>query len=209
MLTSAIPPGISRRARGLRPEDTSEITHDVHRLSHRLHSSTLDYLGLLPALEKLRGRFSERHDISITLTHGVDAAIAPTLRSRPVSFPHRRGKPDQYRETQQGPLGATFRSAAAPDGIRLTVEDAGEGFDVTSAGEQGRSRALSACRNGYVPLHGTIHVDSAPSRGTRIDAWVPAMALDARVRRDRLFIMNRRPREAGPATMRMPGRNLP
>jgi signal transduction histidine kinase len=23
-------------------------------------------------------------------------------------------------------------------------------------------------------LHGTMHVDSAPSRGTRIEAWVPA-----------------------------------
>src|SRR5882672_171537 len=30
---------------------TSDITDDVHRLSHRLHSSTLDYLGLVPALE--------------------------------------------------------------------------------------------------------------------------------------------------------------
>ena len=28
-------------------------------------------------------------------------------------------------------------------------------------------------------LHGTIHVDSAPSRGTRIDAWVPPTMLTA------------------------------
>ena len=50
-------------------QDTSEITDDVHRLSHRLHSSTLDYLGLVPALQKLVSEFSERHGIAITFAH--------------------------------------------------------------------------------------------------------------------------------------------
>src|SRR5262249_30313800 len=42
-------------------QQTSEITTDVHRLSHRLHSSMLDYLGLVPALQRLVIEVSERH----------------------------------------------------------------------------------------------------------------------------------------------------
>src|SRR5882762_4817888 len=57
--------------------DTSAITDDVHRLSHRLHSSTLDYLGLVPALQKLVSEFSDRHQIAIT--------FAPA--SMPLSLP--------------------------------------------------------------------------------------------------------------------------
>src|SRR4029453_4782380 len=40
-----IPPAIIDALDGVR-QRASDITDDVHRLSHRLHSSTLDYLGL-------------------------------------------------------------------------------------------------------------------------------------------------------------------
>jgi signal transduction histidine kinase len=41
-------------------QGASDITEDVHRLSHRLHSSTLDHLGLIPAVQNLAAEFSAR-----------------------------------------------------------------------------------------------------------------------------------------------------
>jgi signal transduction histidine kinase len=64
--------------------------------------------------------------------------------------------------------------AGAPDGIHLTVEDAGEGFEVTSA-ECKAGLGFVSMQERLRILHGTIRVDSAPGQGTRIDVWVPPM----------------------------------
>ena len=66
--------------------------------------------------------------------------------------------------------------AGAADGIHLTVQDAGVGFDVTHAGSKAGLGFVSM-QERLRALHGTIRVDSAPSRGTRIDAWVPPLIL--------------------------------
>jgi signal transduction histidine kinase len=87
-----IPPGVGSALDELR-RDTTDITEDVHRLSHRLHSSTLDYLGLVPALQKLVSEFSERHGIAITFAHALAPGTAG-VRGRPVSLPRRGGGPD-------------------------------------------------------------------------------------------------------------------
>jgi signal transduction histidine kinase len=66
--------------------------------------------------------------------------------------------------------------AGAPDGIHLKVEDAGTGFDMTRL-ESKAGLGFVSMQERLRVLHGTIHVDSAPSRGTRIDAWVPPTIL--------------------------------
>jgi PAS domain S-box-containing protein len=151
-------------------QETSDITNDVHRLSHRLHSSTLDYLGLVPALQKLVAEFSERHDIAITFAHASLPASVPSeiglclFRIAEESLTN-IAKHSQARS-------AKIHVAGAPDGIHLTVEDAGTGFDLTALGSK-RGLGFVSMQERLRLLHGTIHVDSAPSRGTRIDAWVP------------------------------------
>ena len=67
---------------------------------------------------------------------------------------------------------AQIHVTGAPEAIHLRVEDAGTGFDMTTVRSQaglGFVRMQERLRL----LHGTMRVDSAPSRGTRIDAWVP------------------------------------
>ena len=72
-----ITPGIGGALDELR-RATSEITDDVHRLSHRLHSSTLDYLGLVPALQKLVAEFAERTTFRSTFAHASVPASLPS-----------------------------------------------------------------------------------------------------------------------------------
>jgi PAS domain S-box-containing protein len=168
-----IPPGLEEALAELR-RDTSEITDDVHRLSHRLHSSTLDYLGLVPALQKLVSEFSERHGISITFAH---ASLPQSLPSDDALCLFRVAEESLTNIVKHSQSrSASIHVAGAPDGIHLTVQDAGEGFDVTGAASKAGLGFVSM-QERLRALRGTIHVDSAPSRGTRIDAWVPSIAL--------------------------------
>jgi signal transduction histidine kinase len=154
--------------------DISDITDDVHRLSHRLHSSTLDYLGLVPALQKLVSEFSERHGIRITFGHESLPAPLPSEVALCLFRVAEESLTNVAKHSKAS--SAHVHVAGAPDGIHLTVEDAGEGFEVTRAGRRAGLGFVSMQERLRV-LHGTIHVDSAPARGTRIDAWVPPTML--------------------------------
>jgi signal transduction histidine kinase len=152
--------------------DTTDITYDVHRLSHRLHSSTLDYLGLVPALQKLVAEFSERHDIAITFAHASLPAALPSDVALCLFRIAEEGLTNIAKHSQA--RSANVDVTGAPDGIRLKIEDAGTGFDMTTVGGRAGLGFVSMQERLRV-LHGTIQVDSVPTRGTRVQAWVPSM----------------------------------
>jgi signal transduction histidine kinase len=152
-------------------DDLRRITDDVHRLSHRLHSSTLDILGLAPALKKLVDEFAERHHISIEFAH---VPLPPSLPSEVALC--------LYRITEEGltniakhskAVSAQVHVSTEPDNIHLTVKDGGVGFD--NARLEGKAGlGLVSMQERVRLIHGTIHVDSTPAQGTRIDVWVPS-----------------------------------
>jgi signal transduction histidine kinase len=71
---------------------------------------------------------------------------------------------------------AQVHVAGAPDGIRLTVRDAGTGFDVQSV-ESKAGLGFVSMQERLRVLHGAIRVDPDPSRGANIDVWVPPTLL--------------------------------
>ena len=168
-----ITPGIGEALDELR-RATCEITDDVHRLSHRLHSSTLDYLGLVPALQKLVAEFAERHDIATTLTHASVPASLPSEVALCLFRVAEESLANIAKHSQA--RSATIQVTGAPDGIHFRVEDAGAGFDMTTFASKAGLGFVSMQERLRL-LHGTLHVDSAPSRGTTIVAWVPPLVL--------------------------------
>jgi signal transduction histidine kinase len=62
------------------------------------------------------------------------------------------------------------------DGLHLTIEDAGSGFDPDSL-ERKAGLGFVSIRERLRVVRGTVRVDSAPSRGTKIGVWVPAASL--------------------------------
>ena len=151
-------------------QSTTEITTDVHGLSHRLHSSALDYLGLVPALQKLVGEFSTRHGIAIDFNH----ASMPTALASDVALCLFRVVEESLTNIAKhsGAKSARVQVDGKPDGIHLVVQDAGAGFDFDSL-ERRAGLGFVSMRERLRVLRGTVRVDSAPSRGTRIDVWVP------------------------------------
>jgi PAS domain S-box-containing protein len=166
----AIPSAVAGALDALR-EDTVEITEDVHRLSHRLHSSTLDYLGLVPALQKLVSEFSERHAIAIDFRHAPLPAPLPSE----VALCLFRVAEEALANVAKHSYARTAHVSvnAAPDGIHLTVEDAGTGFDAARL-EKGAGLGFVSMQERLRVFRGTVRVDSSPSRGTRVEAWIPA-----------------------------------
>ncbi len=75
-----------------------------------------------------------------------------------------------------GASSATVEIAAADGELRVTVEDRGRGFDPEAASAAGAGPAglgLACMRERLTPFGGRCIIESAPARGTRIQAFVP------------------------------------
>lgn len=152
-------------------EETREITSELHELSHRLHSSMLDHLGVVPAVQRLVSECSQRYAISIAFTH--------------ASMPSGRVPSDVslclFRIVEES-LTNIVKHSQAPSarvdmttengGLRLTIADDGVGFDPSTL-ETRPGLGFVSMRERLRLVHGTINVQSAPAHGTQIEVWVP------------------------------------
>ena len=149
---------------------TQEILADMHSLSHQLHSSKLEHVGLVPALNGLCEELTSKYKIGVEFSHrgisrGVPKDVALCL----------------FRIAQEA-LGNVVKHSAANhaqveltatnDEIRLRIFDAGVGFiQVPDNADVGIG--LVSMRERLRLVRGRLSVHSAPMRGTEILAEVP------------------------------------
>ena len=148
---------------------TQEISSDVHRLSHQLHSSKLQHVGLGPALMGLCGEISEKYGIQVEFTdRGAPAEIPKDVA---LCF---------FRVAQEALSNVVKHSraaraqvdlASANNEIRLLVVDAGSGFDA-DLGSTDVGIGLVGMRERLRLVGGKLSVQSAPQQGTKIIAEV-------------------------------------
>jgi signal transduction histidine kinase len=168
-MNPAAPPAISPALDELR-QQTSEITGDVHGLSHRLHSSMLDHLGVVPAVQRLVEECAQRYAIPIGFTPGPLPGPVPSEVALCL-FRIVEESLTNIAKHSQAPS-ARVDMAAHDDGIRLTVADDGRGFDPAIL-ETKAGLGFVSMRERLRLVHGTIDVRSARLQGTRIEVWVP------------------------------------
>lgn len=151
-------------------QQCNQLTGHVQALSHELHPSILDNLGLSTALQSLCREVSERSGAMI----GFTAVDVPRNLPREVSLSvfrlvqealqnsvkHSRG--NQFCVHLHGEVGA----------LRLEVCDHGVGFDVASAASK-VGLGLVSMRERAQLLDGTLEIKSEPNAGTRIRVWIP------------------------------------
>jgi len=152
-------------------QQTSEITDDIHALSHRLHSSMLDHLGVVPALQRLVKECSQRYAIPIAFTHASLPAPVPSE----VALCLFRVAEESLTNVAKHSQAASARVDVASDGggIRLTIADVGVGFDPRML-ETRAGLGFVSMRERLRLVHGTIRIHAAPAQGTKIDVWVPS-----------------------------------
>jgi PAS domain S-box-containing protein len=148
----------------------AEIANDVQSLSHKLHSSTLEYLGVVAAIRAFCGEFSKQHQVSVAFTDRNVPAHLP----KDISLCFFRIAQEalhnavKYSGVQQ----FSVALSATREEIQLVVQDAGAGFDVDEAKKR-RGLGLVSMQERINLVHGSFSIESKPGKGTRIVAVVP------------------------------------
>ena len=148
----------------------SELGADLHTLSHRLHSSTLERLGLVPGVTALCKEFAVQQGVESDLLiddvpRSVDPDAALCL----------------FRIVQEGLRNLTKHSGATRAQVRLgrigcklfvSVCDEGIGFDVHDLGKKA-GLGIRSMEERVSLMGGKFEIHSKPGKGTRIEASVP------------------------------------
>jgi len=146
----------------------------VSRLSHQLHSSELEYLGLSVAITKLCREFSDQYSIKVvcgctSIPAKLDNDMALTFLRVVQESLHNIAKHSGATEVHVEVTGASGE-------LTLTVRDNGAGFDVQQS-KAAPGLGLISMRERVHLIGGEFAIDSAPGAGTRI--WVRARSTTA------------------------------
>ncbi len=152
-------------------DSASELGADLHTLSHRLHSSTLEKLGLNAGLSALCREFTAKQGIKVDFTqNGIPRSIHPDAALalfRIVQEGLRNLK------KHSGATKASVHLGKAGDDLHVFVADEGIGFDLKKS-KQGYGLGIESMEERANLLGGRFEINSKPGRGTRIEAWIPA-----------------------------------
>jgi PAS domain S-box-containing protein len=148
----------------------SDLGRDIQALSHRLHSSKLEYLGLPAAAASFCRELCEQQKVEINFTgDGIPRRVPPEISLC------------LFRVLQEALQNAVKHSGvkrfkvelrAAANEIHLAVSDSGVGFNPAAAIE-GSGLGLISMQERLQLVEGELSIESAPNRGTTLRARVP------------------------------------
>ena len=144
-----------------------ELSTDVHDLSHQLHSSRLEALGLEGALRTLCQQLGRQHQIDIQ--YSGENVPFPLSEGIALCF---------YRVAQEalnnsikysGSARADLRIFSNDGALRMTIRDYGRGFSLSGATT---GLGLATMRERLRLEEGRLVINSKPGKGTEITAEV-------------------------------------
>jgi len=150
-------------------KQATEISDDVQALSHELHSSKLEYLGVVGGIKSWCKEFAERQgmeidfksDVHSVLPFEVGVCLFRVLQEALHNAVKHSGV--KYMEVQL---------VEQSNKVHLTISDSGRGFDVEAA-MKGKGLGLTSMCERVRLVNGTIAIDSKLMRGTTIQVRVP------------------------------------
>ena len=150
-------------------EQVANLGSDVQALSHRLHSSKLEYLGLEAAVSGFCRELSERQNLRIQLR----VENLPRPLSHEISLCLFRVLQEAvHNALKYGGTGACEVSLTGTStDIQLAVHDSGAGFDPSDV--KGHGLGLTSMRERLRLVKGQLTIESRPQLGTTIRASVP------------------------------------
>ena len=151
-------------------ERTMQISKDVQGLSHRLHSSKLEYLGLVTAANSFCRELSGQSKVEIQFSH----AGIPRSVPKEVSLCLFRVLQEALQNAvkHSGVRSFTVDLHGTEEAIELTVSDIGTGFEEQDAFTRS-GLGLISMRERLQLVHGELSVKSKTGAGTTIHARVP------------------------------------
>jgi PAS domain S-box-containing protein len=157
----------------------SDLGKDVQALSHRLHSSKLDYLGLTVAANGFCREFSEQQNVEIDFTHEGMPRTVPKEISLCLFRILQEALQNAVKYSGVRHFSVKLEGTSAE--VKLTISDNGAGFDQQSA-LSGRGLGLISMRERIHLVKGELSITSQPAGGTTVYARVPFEAEERRTR---------------------------
>jgi signal transduction histidine kinase len=161
-------------------KQTIGIATDIQSLSHELHSSKLQHLGIAAAIRGFCKEFGEQQNVEIDFqTHDLPSPLPPDTS---LCFFRVLQEALHNSAKHSGVRHFEVRLWGAASEIHLTVSDSGSGFDseVTKAA---RGLGLISMEERLKALNGAFLIESKPKRGTTVHARVPLRS-DSKPMRD-------------------------
>jgi signal transduction histidine kinase len=159
-------------------ETVADVSSTIHNLSHQLHPSKLENLGLVRSLAGLCKELTDQHNLQVQFVH----SDIPVQIPKDVTLCLFRIVQEALRNVvkHSGAAEAKVELFGHVDRIDLGIFDSGAGFIPESArGKVGLG--LTSMRERLRQVGGQLSIESAPSRGTRIHVRIPQAAIAARV----------------------------
>ena len=168
------PSTLRNRIAELRKE-AADISNDVQALSHELHSSKLEYLGVVAGMKGWCKEFAERQKMEVDfrndVAHPLPFEIGLCLFRVLQEALHNAVKHSGVKQVD-------VELAESSNKLLLTISDSGVGFDLEEA-KQGRGLGLTSMQERVRLVNGTITIESKLAGGTTIHVHVPFNSEDA------------------------------
>ena len=162
------PSEVESRVQDLR-KSMAELSNDVQALSHDLHSSKLEYLGVVAGMKSWCKELAERQKIEIDFKSDVCKAL-PLEIGRSLFRILQEALHNALKHSGVRRVEVHLREDSSE--IHLIVRDQGRGFDIEAA-LQGRGVGLTSMSERVRLVKGTIEIQSKPMGGTTIYVRVP------------------------------------
>ena len=154
-----------------------EIADDVQALSHRMHSSKLEYLGLATAAKSFCRELCEKSKVEVVFRHSDIPTSLPKEVSLCVFRVLQEALQNAVKHSGVGSFSVDLHGS--PDAVELKVADNGTGFDEREAFTR-HGLGLISMRERLQMVNGELEVKSRPGGGTTIYARVPLKAEEIR-----------------------------
>lgn len=151
-------------------KEAVQISIDVHRLSHRLHPSHLEHLGLAAAIEEQCREFTEQHQLPVECVvrdavPEVDNEVGGCIFRILEEALHNAAK-------HSGATKVTVELSVNDGRLCLRVADNGKGIDPAKR-TRSRGLGLISMRERLRLVRGELSISSSPSHGTLVEVRVP------------------------------------
>jgi signal transduction histidine kinase len=154
-------------------QQCSSLTGDVQAISHELHPSILENLGLATAVKSYCREVAQQSGVVVELSGGNLSRSLPQDVSLSVFRVVQEALRNAVKYSGQKHVKVCLQENS--EQLELEVSDQGVGFDVTNTKNSGGLGLVSMAERIY-QVNGTFSIDSHPNVGTRIHARVPLAA---------------------------------
>jgi signal transduction histidine kinase len=161
------PSEVQNRAQELRKE-LGEISNDVQALSHELHSSKLQSLGVVAGIKSWCKEYAERQKIDIECRSDV-SSILPMEIGICLFRVVQEALHNAIKHSGVKRVEVQLREESGE--VHLLISDLGKGFDLEAA-MRSKGLGLTSMRERIRLVNGTIAIESKPMHGTTVHVRV-------------------------------------